>query len=99
MHRAKANGFGGEESNRKGEKVVTRVAKLFTVRRMVKRILSELYQDSPRKNVEKLLNRLSGKTGAPPRPEPPKNKVLDPILRSKSLPLVLAHALKIPMTP
>jgi hypothetical protein len=76
------------------EKVVTSAANLFTVRGMVTRILSELYQDSPRKNVEKLLNRLSGKTGAPPRPEPPKNKVLDPILRSKSLPLVLAHALK-----
>jgi hypothetical protein len=61
---------------------------------MVTRLLSELYKDSPQKNVDKLVNRLSGKTGAAPRPEPPKNKVLDPLLRSKSLPRVLAHALK-----
>jgi hypothetical protein len=60
---------------------------------MFRRILSELYQDSPKHNVEKALQRF-GILEPPKRPEPAQNKVLDAVLKSKALPDLLAHAVR-----
>ena len=58
---------------------------------MFRRILDELYKDSPQQNVQKLMQRLRI-VEPPQRPEPPKNKVLDALLKSKALPTLLARS-------
>jgi predicted O-methyltransferase YrrM len=57
------------------------------------RIFKELYRDSPQQNVRKLMERL-GLAKPPKRPEPPQNKVLDKVLKSKVLPDLFAHAVR-----
>jgi hypothetical protein len=59
---------------------------------MFRRILSELYKDSPKANLAKFRARITGKPLTPPK-IPQKNKVLDDILDLPCLPELLVIAL------
>ncbi len=61
----------------------------------IRRMVTELLDDSPRQNLAKVARRLGlSQEAAPPKAQPAQNKVIEDVLASSQLPLLIEHALR-----